>query len=70
MTTTIKENWKSGDLFFMNQWPDRIYRIHRVHGTQIFYLGSGYGANPPRGIIREAHQRDSVSWTKIERKYQ
>jgi len=61
--------WRAGDLFFMPQWPSRIYKIHRVHGTQISYLGSQYGTTPPRGVIRHAHAASSVSWVKVERDY-
>jgi len=58
-----------GDLFFMPQWPQVIYRIHRVHGSQIYYLRSHYGCNPPRGIIQEAHSSQALSWVRVERNY-
>jgi len=61
--------WEVGDLFFRPQWPTVIYRVHRVHGTQIYYLRDCYGACPPRGIIMEAHAADSVSWVRTQRNY-
>ena len=65
----VNRKWKAGDLFFRPQWPTRIYRIHRVHGTQIYYLGNEYGCHPPRGIIRETHAAETTSWVKVERNY-
>lgn len=61
--------WRVGDLFYMPQWPTVIYRVHRRHGSQIYYLRSCYGCNPPRGIIHEAHASQAVSWVKVERNY-
>lgn len=64
-----ERKWKAGDLFFRPQWPTRIYRVHRVKGTALWYLGNEYGCNPPRGIIRESHAAEAVSWVKVEREY-
>ena len=57
--------WTVGDLFKKPGLPDRTYRVKRVNGSKIYYLGSHYGDNPPRGIIREASAAEHRNFVKV-----
>jgi hypothetical protein len=62
--------WKVGDLFFDKRWPQKIRRVHRIHGTEIFHIGNQYGPNPPRGIIQSCHKDEAkLNWIHVERNY-
>ncbi len=62
-----KKKWEVDDLFHKTQKPESIYRIHRIKGTTIWYLGNQYGYSPPRGILQTAHTEDTDNWVKVER---
>lgn len=66
----MNSQWKPGDLFtwsFHN--VKRVYRVHRVRGTTIWYLRNCYGANPPRGILHSAHREEADKfWARVDRR--
>jgi hypothetical protein len=61
--------WKAGDVFYDRRWPSRMYRVHRVKGTIIWFIGNQYGHNPPRGCLHQAHFNETFVWQSVERDY-
>ena len=64
----VKSSWKTGDIFFMPANPGKLWRVRRVKGRAVWYLGNQYGGNPPRGILQKSCDGQTEAWVKVERK--
>jgi len=66
---SAKSSWKTGDIFFMPTNPGKLWRVRRVKGRTVWYLGNHYGDNPPRGILQKSYDGQTEAWVKVEREY-